>query len=134
MMPQGADLLREASATGASGAPYEEAGPGCEARCCRSIGDEDTANSRQEAARKILDTIGAALTALYRALTTAARPRLTSRERSEDPSRRWETPIRNATELFLAVKTIDRHVSKSHQAGVSPGRGDCIASKNGSYE
>jgi DNA-binding CsgD family transcriptional regulator len=97
------------------GAPYEEA----RARIliavwCRSMGDEDTAHLEQEAARKVFDTLGAAvdlrqLNGLTRAVPSHG---LTPRELevlSLLAAGRTNQDI--ATELFLAVKTIDRHVS-----------------------
>ena len=109
-------LLREAQRTWRDlGAPYEEARARVlMASCCRSIGDEDTANLELEAARKVFAALGAAVDLREMdGLTTAAPSHgLTSRE--------WEvmtllaaghTNQEIATELFLAVKTIDRHVS-----------------------
>lgn len=109
-------LLREAQRTWRDlGAPYEEARARVlMARCCRSIGDEDTANLEQEAARKIFATLGAAVDLRYIDALTPAVPShgLTSREMEVMTLlAAGHTNQEIATELFLAVKTIDRHVS-----------------------
>ena len=109
-------LLREAQRTWRDlGAPYEEARARVlMARCCRSIGDEDTANLEQEAARKVFATLGAADDLRNIDGLTAAVPShgLTSREMEVMTLLAvGHTNQEIATELFLAVKTIDRHVS-----------------------
>ena len=109
-------LLREAQRTWRDlGAPYEEARTRVlMASCCRSIGDEDTANLELEAARKVFAALGAAVDLReIDGLTTAAPTHgLTSRELEVMTLlAAGHTNQEIATELFLAVKTIDRHVS-----------------------
>jgi len=109
-------LLREAQRTWRDlGAPYEEARARVlMASCCRSIGDEDTANLEQEAARKVFAALGAAVDLRdIDGLTTAAPSHgLTAREMEVMTLlAAGHTNQEIATELFLAVKTIDRHVS-----------------------
>lgn len=109
-------LLREAQhAWRELGAPYEEARARIViARCCRSIGDEDTANLEQEAARKVFDSLGAAvdLRQLDGLTTGVPSHGLTHRELEVlTLLAAGRTNQEIATELFLAVKTIDRHVS-----------------------
>ena len=113
---QALTLLREAQRTWRDlGAPYEEARARVlMATCCRSIGDEDTANLEREAARKVFATLGAAVDLrLIDGLTTHFPTHgLTSREMEVMTLlAAGHTNQEIATELFLAVKTIDRHVS-----------------------
>jgi DNA-binding NarL/FixJ family response regulator len=109
-------LLRESQHTWRDlGAPYDEARTRTMiAACCRSIGDEDTANLEQEAARRVFATLGAAVDLLQLDGLTTAVPShgLTAREMEVMTLlAAGHTNQEIATELFLAVKTIDRHVS-----------------------
>lgn len=109
-------LLREAQRTWRElGAPYDEARTRTMiAACCRSIGDEDTANLEQEAARKVFANLGAAVDLRQLDELTTAVPRhgLTPRELEVlTLLAAGRTNQEVATELFLAVKTVDRHVS-----------------------
>jgi DNA-binding CsgD family transcriptional regulator len=109
-------LLREAQRTWRDlGAPYDEARARILiAACCRLIGDEDSANLEQEAARKVFSTLGAAvdLRQLDELNPVVPSHRLTSREVEVlTLLASGSTNQEIATELYLAVRTIDRHVS-----------------------
>jgi DNA-binding NarL/FixJ family response regulator len=108
--------LREAQRTWRDlSAPYDEARTRTMiAACCRSIGDEDTAHLEEQAARKVFAALGAAadlrqLDGLASALPSHG---LTPRELEVlTLLAAGRTNQEIATALFLAVKTIDRHVS-----------------------
>jgi len=99
-------------------APYEEAQVRVLiARGCRALGDEETARLELEAARRVFERLGARPD-LARIATElgeeagAATYGLTERER--EVLRLVATGMTNqaiADELFLAVRTVDRHVS-----------------------
>jgi DNA-binding CsgD family transcriptional regulator len=97
------------------GAPYEEARVRLLiADCCRLSGDEDTAKLELEAARKVFASLGAATDLRQMdGLTGAASTHgLTPREREVlSLLAAGRTNLEIATELYLSVKTVDRHVS-----------------------
>jgi len=108
-------LLREAQRTWRElAAPYEEARVRLLiASCCRSIGDDDTAKLETEAVRKVYARLGAAndLRQLNR-LGAVPNHGLTPRELEVlSLLVAGQTNQAIATELYLAVKTVDRHVS-----------------------
>lgn len=111
--PAGAlTILRRASAAWREvGAPFEDAQTRLLiARTCREIGDTDTADLEDDAARRMLESLGARIGTTSMVHTSDTHG-LTPREL--DVLQLVATGITNqdiADRLFVAVRTVDRHV------------------------